>query len=75
MDCVTCHACRNQVSVVKFSAAHTSVQWSSAARAHCAEFARDGGGPVRGCAALRDSIDKAVTAGEVGLSTRDGDLL
>ncbi|WP_433678601.1 hypothetical protein [Nocardia sp. CA-119907] len=61
--------------MVKFSPAHTSVQWSSAARSHCAEFARDGGGPVRGCAALRDSIEKAVTAGEVGLSTRDGDLL
>lgn len=75
MDCVTCHACRNQVSVVKFSPAHTSVQWSSAARAHCAEFARDGGGPVRGCAALRDSIEKAVTSGEVGLTTRDRDLL
>lgn len=75
MDCITCHTCRNQVSVVKFSSAHTSVQWSSVARAHCAEFACNDGGPVRGCAALRDSIEKAVSAGEVGLSTRDGDLL
>ncbi|WP_433755153.1 hypothetical protein [Nocardia sp. CA-135398] len=61
--------------MVKFSPAHTSVQWSSAARAQCAEFTRNDDGPVRGCAALRDSIEKAVTAGDVGLSTRDGDLL
>ncbi|MEV2222523.1 hypothetical protein AB0E01_21910 [Nocardia vinacea] len=75
MDCITCHTCRNQVSVVKFSPAHTSVQWSSAARAGCAELAHTSSGPVRGCAALRDSIEKAVTAGEIGLTTRDGDLL
>jgi len=73
MDAVTCQSCENRVSVVKFSAAHTSVQWSAAARARCAELGRNR--PVPGCSALRDSVEKAVTAGVIGLSPRDRDLL
>ncbi|MFE7797329.1 hypothetical protein [Nocardia sp. NPDC057440] len=75
MDSVTCQTCGIRVQVVKFSPSHTSVQWSAAAARHCAELADNGGGPVRGCTALRACIENAVTAGAVGLSTRDRDLL
>ncbi|MFQ6392904.1 hypothetical protein ACLMAJ_05595 [Nocardia sp. KC 131] len=75
MDSITCRTCGNRVQVVKFSPAHTSVQWNAATAKNCAELADNGGGPVRGCAALRAGIESAVTAGVVGLSTRDRDLL
>ncbi|MGV9817285.1 hypothetical protein [Nocardia xishanensis] len=75
MDAVICQACGNRVAVVKFSPAHTSVQWTAAAARQCAELGGNGGGPVPGCAALRRSIDNAVIAGALGLSTREQDLL
>ncbi|MBF6210335.1 hypothetical protein IU433_00870 [Nocardia puris] len=72
MAAVDCLRCGNRVAVVKFSPAHTSVQWSAAAARSCAEL---GDGPSPGCAALRRSIDGAVTAGALGLSMREQDLL
>jgi hypothetical protein len=56
------------VQVVKFSPQHTSVQWTAGAAGSCAEFrARAAAGTasalVDGCAALRASIESAVTAG------------
>jgi hypothetical protein len=64
------------VQVVKFSPQHTSVQWTAAATASCAEFGAgaptDGGAGsctgtgsalIEGCGALRDSIDAALAAG------------
>ncbi|MEV0293601.1 hypothetical protein [Nocardia sp. NPDC050710] len=75
MDAVLCQDCGNRVAVVKFSPAHTSVQWTADAARHCAELCGDGGGPTRGCLALRRSIDNAVTAGALRLSTREQDLL
>ena len=58
------------VEVAKFSAQHTSVQWSAEAVLRCAEFARcvaDGGSSalVPTCASLRVSIDAAVEVGRV----------
>ncbi|WP_194818301.1 hypothetical protein [Nocardia sp. XZ_19_385] len=72
MSAVTCQTCGNRVGVVKFSSAHTSVQWSGPAARACAEA---GEGPFQGCLALRRSIDNAVTAGALGLRTREQDLL
>jgi hypothetical protein len=63
------------VQVAKFSPQHTSVQWTAAAAASCAEFggARAAAGTstststgsalIEGCGALRDSIDSALAAG------------
>lgn len=67
---VTCDRCGAVVQVSKFSPQHTSVQWSPAAAAACAEFsARVTAGEqralIRGCASLRDSIDRAVLAGRL----------
>ncbi|MEV0247850.1 hypothetical protein AB0H76_14755 [Nocardia sp. NPDC050712] len=72
MATVACGQCGNQVGVVKFSPAHTSVQWTGAAARTCPEA---GPGPFQGCPALRHSIDAAVTAGALGLHTREQDLL
>ncbi|MFC9896996.1 hypothetical protein ACFVMC_25200 [Nocardia sp. NPDC127579] len=72
MATVSCQACGNRVGVVKFSPAHTSVQWSGAAARTCAQATA---GPFQGCPALRRSIDAAVGAGTLGLHTRDHDLL
>jgi hypothetical protein len=66
---VRCARCGASVQVAKFSPQHTSVQWTAAAAASCAEFhaagaaAGSGGAPVERCRALRDSIDAAVAAG------------
>jgi hypothetical protein len=53
------------VLAVKFSPQHTSVQWTAAAVRTCWEFSSAGrpSALVQGCASLRDSIDRAVTAG------------
>ena len=53
---------------VKFSPQHTSVQWTATAVRACWEFSASSalGRPsalMEGCASLRDSIDRAVTAG------------
>ncbi|MFI8823114.1 hypothetical protein [Streptomyces sp. NPDC053431] len=70
MRAVECGACGNQVLCVKFSPAHTAVQWTEEAAAVCPAIAARvaAGEPsarVRACAALRDSIDAAVAAGEL----------
>ena len=70
---VECGRCGALADVVKFSPQHTSVQWTAAAAACCAEFrARAAEGTrsalVEGCAALRDSIDTAVASGRLAVS-------
>jgi len=70
---VECARCGAIAEVVKFSAQHTSVQWTAAAAGCCAEFrARAAEGTssalVEGCAALRDSIDAAVASGRLAVS-------
>ncbi|MEV6065359.1 hypothetical protein AB0L82_02310 [Nocardia sp. NPDC052001] len=74
MDKVSCRSCGTCVLVEKFSPQHTSVQWNNAAVAACTELSTTG---LRShtCHALRDSIDAAVAAGELGSSTRDVDVL
>ncbi|MBF6182862.1 MULTISPECIES: hypothetical protein [Nocardia] len=73
MEQVSCRSCGTCVAVEKFSPQHTSVQWNSAAVAACTGLARDG---LRShtCPALRASIENAVAAGELGVSTRDADV-
>jgi hypothetical protein len=70
---VECAGCGGRVGVAKFSPQHTSVQWTAAATARCAEFrARAAAGTrsalVEGCATLRDSIDAALAAGRLAVS-------
>ena len=62
---VECARCGAAVRAVKFSPQHTSVQWTAAAVRTCWEFgaADRPSALVEGCASLRDSIDRAVTAG------------
>jgi hypothetical protein len=69
---VRCARCGATVQVAKFSPQHTSVQWTAAAAASCAEFgARAAAGAgvgagsalIEGCGALRGSIDTALAAG------------
>ncbi len=62
---VTCDRCAAVVLVTKFSAQHTSVQWSAAAVQACEEFAARAAAGERTalidtCVSLRDSIDRAV---------------
>ncbi|WP_067544355.1 hypothetical protein [Nocardia crassostreae] len=57
----------------KFSPQHTSVQWNTAARAACTELTGNGLASHT-CSALRASIDAAVAAGDLGVSTRDVDV-
>jgi hypothetical protein len=69
---VRCARCGAAVQVAKFSPQHTSVQWTAAAAASCAEFravwaAAGSGAPMGGCRALRDSIDAAVAAGRLAV--------
>jgi len=70
---VECGRCGAAVLAAKFSPRHTSVQWSAASVAACAEFsaALVLGRPsalVEGCGSLRDSIDAAVAAGRLEVS-------
>jgi len=67
---VACDRCAAMVLVIKFSPQHTSVQWTLAATAACAEFsAREAAGErsalIDTCASLRDSIDRAVAEGRL----------
>ena len=67
---VACDRCAAVVLVVKFSPQHTSVQWSLAATAACAEFsARAAAGErsalIDSCASLRASLDRAVAEGRL----------
>ena len=73
---VACERCAAVVWATKFSPQHTSVQWNSDAAAKCAEFAeyadsRAGNAdradrarvPLRTCASLWATIDRAVREG------------
>ena len=67
---VACDRCAALVLVAKFSPQHTSVQWTRAATAACAEFsARVAAGErsalIDTCASLRDSIGRAVAEGRL----------
>jgi hypothetical protein len=67
---VACDRCAALVLVAKFSPQHTSVQWTLAATAACAEFsAREAAGErsalIDTCASLRDSLDRAVAEGRL----------
>ena len=67
---VACDHCAAVVGVTKFSPQHTSVQWTLAATAACAEFsAREAAGErsalIDTCASLRASIDRAVAEGRL----------
>ena len=70
---VRCARCGAVVLAAKFSLQHTSVQWTAAATAGCAEFGPPGAEGVRsalveGCGALRDSIDAAVASGRLAVA-------
>ncbi|MFI1913527.1 hypothetical protein [Nocardia sp. NPDC020380] len=73
MDKVSCRSCGTCVLVEKYSDQHTSVQWNKAAEAACTELAA-GGLRTHTCPALRASIDAAVAAGDLTVSTRDIDV-
>ncbi len=67
---IQCGTCGTGVLVEKYSPSHTSVQWLGDAERACPEFARRAalGEPsswIPTCPALRDSIEKAVRAGEL----------
>jgi hypothetical protein len=67
---VGCGRCGAVVEVAKFSAQHTSVQWSAEAVLRCAEFSArvPAGGStalIPTCVSLRASIDAAVEDGRV----------
>jgi hypothetical protein len=68
---VRCAGCGAAVQVAKFSPQHTSVQWTAAAAASCAEFdtraAGSGSALIEGCGALRGSIDSALAAGRLSV--------
>ena len=70
---VECERCAAAVEVAKFSAQHTSVQWTTASVLACAEFrarATDGeqSALVETCASMRDSIEAAVAGGHLEVS-------
>jgi hypothetical protein len=69
---VRCARCGAAVLVAKFGPQHTSVQWTAAAAASCAEFgaqaaAGTGSALIEGCGALRDSIHAAVASGRLAV--------
>lgn len=72
---VECGRCGAGVLAAKFSPQHTVVQWNAASVAACAEFSAAlsfSGRPsalVEGCGSLRDSIDAAVAAGRLEVSS------
>ena len=68
--CVECERCGAAVLAAKFSAQHTSVQWTATAVRSCWEFsaADRASALVEGCFSLRDSIDVAVASGRLEVS-------
>jgi len=68
---VTCRSCGARVLVRKSSWNQTSVQWNADASARCAERVeaeRNAGHRLfLVCSALRDSIEAAVTTGELAI--------
>jgi uncharacterized protein YbbK (DUF523 family) len=65
---VDCRECGTTVLCEKFSAAHTSTQWTEDAERVCPEV-RSGLGA---CRRLRAAIDRAVAAGELTVLEVDG---
>lgn len=61
---VACDRCGAVVGVAKFSPQHTSVQWSAGSVRACTEWSA----VTRGCARLRESIDRAVRDGRLEVS-------
>jgi hypothetical protein len=75
IECRACHAC---VMVKKYSAHHTSVQWTASARDHCPELTRirsEGGNPAMlpTCPRLSASIDHGVSEGIIPRESPDVD--
>jgi hypothetical protein len=67
---LACGSCGARVRVKKTSPMQTSVQWSKRAVQECTEFASAGAGPnalVPTCTRLRDTIERAVRRGELGV--------
>lgn len=67
---VACRRCATTVLVRKNTPSQTSIQWIGDARSTCVELARqqatgDPRGLVRGCSALRESIEDAVREGHL----------
>lgn len=74
---VSCLDCLARVRVKKNSEHHTSVQWTSEALGHCAEFAKlatepGGRGIHKTCSRLTASIDDAVRDGDLSIGAEDG---
>jgi hypothetical protein len=67
---VSCARCGAEVLAVKFSAQHTSVQWTAGAVGLCAEFSVAGrpSALVEGCGSLRSSLFAAVADGRLEVS-------
>jgi hypothetical protein len=70
---VTCDRCAAAVQVAKFSAAHTSVQWSAESVLGCAEFRHRAAAGERtalidGCASLAASIESALRDGRLAVA-------
>ena len=73
MQPLNCETCGRGVLVEKFSAAHTSIQWTSEA-SECpmiGDAAQSVGDHRRGCSALRRSVDRAVERHELSESRID----
>ena len=67
---VECARCGAAVLALKFSAQHTSVQWTAGAVGLCLEFSMAGrpSALVEGCGSLRASIASAVASGRLEVS-------
>jgi hypothetical protein len=71
---VACLDCLARVGVKKNSEHHTSIQWSSEARAHCPELSRRASGREShaACPRMIASIEAAVRDGAVAIGAEDG---
>jgi hypothetical protein len=70
---VCCATCGASVLVAKFSAQHTSVQWTLPAMRSCVEFSvlaalGEQTALNPGCVKLRDSIEEAVRSGRLAVA-------
>ncbi|MCZ2528265.1 hypothetical protein ACFW9F_23155 [Streptomyces sp. NPDC059506] len=73
MQPLECGRCGGRVQVEKYSWQHTSVQWTAASRAGCAELRGAGGGSAGSCGALRESIRRAALDGLITVPDPDGE--
>ncbi|WP_183093652.1 hypothetical protein [Nocardioides stalactiti] len=73
---VQCLDCLAKVTAKKNSDHHTSIQWSTGARAACPELCRrtrpDGRDSHQACPRMTASIDAAVRSGEIPVGADDG---